>query len=168
MVLHFVNQENKVVLLVQMAESSLRYMAHRSTWMEVERGSKQRSLQPSPFYWRGNVCQWLSLWIQCSAFITEFSPQPFRLLLPSAWYPHISRETVAQAVLPIKPRSENWTRITMGKGWSKSTLDIRAYGFVRQVPCQSVKCDLRISLQIAHQEIIYSAWFDSEPLVHVQ
>ena len=93
MVLHFVNQENKVVLLVQMAESSLRYMAHRSTWMEVERGSKQRSLQPSPFYWRGNVCQWLSLWIQCSAFITELSPQPFRLLLPSAWYPHISRET---------------------------------------------------------------------------
>ena len=107
MVLHFVNQENKVVLLVQMAQSSLRYMAHRSTWMEVERGSKQRSLQPSPFYWRGNVCQWLSLWIQCSAFITEFSPQPFGLLLPSAWYPHIRREIAAQAVMPIKPRLVN-------------------------------------------------------------
>ena len=64
--------------------------------------------------WRTDGSYWVSLWIQYIACVPEFFPQPFRLLFPSAWCPHRSREAVAQDVLPIKPRSVNWTRMTIG------------------------------------------------------
>ena len=58
MVCQIVNRvkENRIVLLVEIAQSSVA-MAHRSTWMEIERYSKHRSLvhEPSPLYWRGNA-----------------------------------------------------------------------------------------------------------------